>query len=102
MDAWLLEKLSDITHGQQAADPSEVDAMLLAIRNPNLPLYERGLCCAALGVTMRVQPSQTVLRDISIMDSLIDMIGRTSHADPAVLGISSGDLYKIRVNCCIC
>jgi hypothetical protein len=101
MQPWMLTKLSDISNGEAEADGTDVERMLASIRDPSMPLYDRGLCCAALGATIKLRRSRTVLRDISIMDALIDMIGQTSNADHATLGMSAPDLYNIRVNCCV-
>ena len=101
LDQWTLTRLSDLSNGDMEAELHDVETMLGAIRDTTMPLYDRGLCCAALGASMKLKPSATVLRDISIMDSLIDMIGQTSTSDHLALGMSSTDLYNIRVNSCV-
>ena len=66
MQPWMLTKLSDISNGEAEADGTDVERMLASIRDPSMPLYDRGLCCAALGATIKLRRSRTVLRDISI------------------------------------
>ena len=80
----------------------EFNTVVRSIVDDSQPLYQRGLAVSALGNLLKTQKHlRTKVGDLSVMDTLIELIGRTRQADDVDLGCSSADIHKVRVNCCV-
>ena len=80
----------------------EFNTVVRSIVDESQPLYQRGLAVSALGNLLKTQKHlRTKVGDLSVMDTLIELIGRTRQAGDVDHGCSGADIHKVRVNCCV-